>query len=323
MSSLPGVWGITDDANGEGIPSGAGYQRIVLPFDQLNANSWLARYYGAAEMSAYQVVVAQRLSDPDYVENWRELGRRHALVYETDDNVFAQEGHAVYQREDVQQAVRDAADAADLVTVSTPALAEVMTRECSSRVTVLPNFIPAYLLEMTRPQREQLTVGWAGSFSHEADFAMIAPILREFAGQVSLHLVGTDFRSLLGCSARFSHDWNTWEHERYYQLIDFDVGVAPLTGSVFNASRSHLKALEYAALGIPVIASDCEPYRYFVQDGVTGFLVRTDAQWRDRLRLLTADVELRTSMGLAAKKLAGSWTIESNWNRWDDAYRSL
>jgi glycosyltransferase involved in cell wall biosynthesis len=55
--------------------------------------------------------------------------------------------------------------------------------------------------------------------------------------------------------------------------------------------------MEYAALGIPVIASDREPYRAFVLDGVTGYLVRHEHEWGKRLYELVNDEAMRVEMG--------------------------
>ena len=39
-----------------------------------------------------------------------------------------------------------------------------------------------------------------------------------------------------------------------------------------------------------------------IEDGVNGFLVETAAEWRDRLRLLIEDADLRQRMGAAARQ---------------------
>jgi glycosyltransferase involved in cell wall biosynthesis len=96
-----------------------------------------------------------------------------------------------------------------------------------------------------------------------------------------------------------------------------------LARTEFNQGKSAIKALEMAARGIPVIASNFGPYPEFIVDGVTGFLVKTAKQWRDRIRELVADEDLRRSMGEKARELAAGHTIEGNWHRWADAYRSL
>jgi glycosyltransferase involved in cell wall biosynthesis len=75
--------------------------------------------------------------------------------------------------------------------------------------------------------------------------------------------------------------------------------------------------------GIPVVASDVVPYREFIQDGVTGFLVRHEHEWLKRISELAADDGLRESMGMAARNAASAWVIEAGWRRWASAYESL
>jgi SAM-dependent methyltransferase len=84
-----------------------------------------------------------------------------------------------------------------------------------------------------------------------------------------------------------------------------------------------LKPLEYMARGIPVIASDVEPYRNFVADGVTGFLVRREHEWLARMSELAADEGLREKMGQAARTAAEDWVTERGWHVWQDAYTGL
>ncbi len=147
--------------------------------------------------------------------------------------------------------------------------------------------------------------------------------LREVIAEtgVDMHWIGWDFGSTIGDVGRFT-PWraNVWE---YYANIDFDIGVIPLSGHPFNESKSHIKALEYAALGIPTIASDSAPSRDFVQDGVTGYLCRTQDEWRARLRELVNDADARDEMGAAARKVAAGWTIQDGWRHWNDAYEEV
>jgi len=109
----------------------------------------------------------------------------------------------------------------------------------------------------------------------------------------------------------------------YYKLIDFDIGIVPLVETKFAVVKSHSKALEYAALGIPVIASDVAPYRNLVIDGVTGFLVRKEHEWLGRLRDLINDDTMREEMGVKARELASQWTIQKGWPEWERAYQSI
>jgi glycosyltransferase involved in cell wall biosynthesis len=142
---------------------------------------------------------------------------------------------------------------------------------------------------------------------------------------VDFHFVGADYTPLLKVDAsRTRHTRWTADVWDYYAGVDFDVGLAPLNpGNAFNRCKSHLKALEYAALGIPVVASHAEPYREFVEHGVTGWLVKRDHEWGRYLRDLVHDEAMRTEMGAAAKRKAAGWTIQERYGAWQAAYEGV
>jgi glycosyltransferase involved in cell wall biosynthesis len=71
------------------------------------------------------------------------------------------------------------------------------------------------------------------------------------------------------------------------------------------------------------VASDVKPYRDYVVDGVTGWLVRTEQQWAQRLRELVNDEAMRTEMGAKAKEVASQHTIQDGWRDWEAAYGAL
>lgn len=330
------IWGIHDvrgpDETG---PTGCGYYRIVLPFDHLQG--WEKGYAAGvppADAMRASVMVAQRIDRPDSLGLWRRMRTPStALVYELDDDVWNIDllNYAAWnyygRRDEVRDAVEHAAAIADVVTVTCEPLAELIRQRSGQRdVMILPNYVPAEMLTWERPRREKLTVGWGGGASHATDMMEIQKVIRGFLDRdrpdAELHIVGTDFRGMLGHNHARYTEWepNPWD---YYKKLDFDIGLAPLAKLRFNESKSHIKALEYAALGIPVIASDFGPYHDFVIDGVTGFLCRSKTQWRERLRELASDADLRESMGVKARELAAQHTIEGNWQRWDEVYRRL
>ena len=313
--------------------SGCGFYRIKTPLGQLAANGHdvrmvLGSKVVPSELPDYQLIVGQRMDKHAALPAWRRLRATSRLVYEIDDDVFSVAvtnwmAYGTYGRADTQDAVAHAAEVAHLVTVTTDRLADVM-RKYNPNVAVLPNCVPGELLELERPRRDKVTVGWAGGASHALDMALIAEQLGRFLDRTpkaQLHLIGTDYRKTVARVGRFT-GWDN-DTSTYYRNIDFDIGLAPLTDSPFNACKSPIKALEYAALGIPVIASDVTPYREFVIDGVTGFLCKRKSDWGRRLDELANDQQLREDMGRKAREHAAQWTIQRNWHRWEAAYEGL
>jgi glycosyltransferase involved in cell wall biosynthesis len=328
------IWGIHDCVGfGDLNPSACGYYRICLPLAELARHGWDTCWTSSAGGPSEEpgIVVAERFDQITAVPGWAQLraagGRK--LVYEMDDDPFTVDevnwlAQPQFRKADVLACIRACAALAHLVTVTTEPLAEVF-RQFNPNVTVIPNFIPTELLNIKRLRHPRLTIGWAGGASHMRDMAMIAQVWRDVVDETGArgHFVGVDYRNMLRPRG-FDH--TPWENSprKYYRTIDFDIGLIPIAEHPFARSKSSIKALEFAALGIPVIASDCEAYREFVIDGVTGFLVRTPAQWRDALLMLVHDQRLRDEMGRKARELAAGWTIEEHgWPLWDAAYRTL
>lgn len=275
----------------------------------------------------YRVIVGQRIGKTDAMPIWRRLMVGHRLVYETDDdfwsidewNLRARAEHSLPVMDAVEQAIKVAHHAV----VSTKALGEVVGRH-NPNVTVVPNHIDGRLLDVERPRRDKVTVGWSGGDSHLKDWQLLAPHLKRFLKrnpQAELHLIGTDFARVFEIPVARVTGWqDIWP---FYRSIDFDIGLAPLADTVFNHSKSAIRALEYGALGIPVIASAVGPYAEYVLDGVTGFLVKAEHEWGRYLHLLTTDHSLRAEMGAKAKEQAAEWTVQRGWRRWADVYEQL
>lgn len=315
-----------------GGPSGCGFYRVVSPLDALREQGWDTGY-GAGEPPDLdsRIIVAQRMDKHDALPFWRRWKKDHRLVYEIDDNIFDVDitnwmAHGAYSKADVRDAVEHAAQVADMVTVTTEPLAEVM-REFNPDVRVIPNVVPDAVLSMERCHQPKVVLGWQGGASHARDLALIAPSLRHVLDKhrrrAELHIMGTDYRETIGRPGRFT-DWVPIAAGLgYFRSIDFDIGLAPLTGTHFDESKSAIKAIEYAALGIPVLASDVEAYRGFVVNGVNGYLCKRKGDWGRRLEELIMDDAAREEMGRNARESARAHTMSTGVKRWAEAYGEL
>ena len=89
---------------------------------------------------------------------------------------------------------------------------------------------------------------------------------------------------------------------RSFAAMGFDIGLAPVTDTLFYASKTDNKYREYGGLGVAGIYSALAPYANVVCDGVNGVLVEnTHDAWRDGLIHLIEDAGLRHRIAKAAK----------------------
>jgi glycosyltransferase involved in cell wall biosynthesis len=110
--------------------------------------------------------------------------------------------------------------------------------------------------------------------------------------------------------------------ERYYRIVDWHIAVAPLADTVFNHSKSDLRVLEAAMLGIPSVASARDSYGRFIEHGVDGMLVHKPAEWAEHLNYLASDPTARERMGQRARAKAMTRTVEATALNWIKAYEA-
>lgn len=317
---------------------GVGYYRLKLPLDALERRGHAVEYddvlpFQPGKRPPSHVLVGQRISNEGPSRRWREAVGDVRRVFELDDdllNIDAMSGAARAFYNDAQVRARLLANirSADAVTVSTPYLADVVQREygVTAPVHVLPNCLDAAVFDLPPVvQAGPMTIGWAGSDTHAGDFAYVRPALRRFFARhpgVGMTFMGVDYRHVVGAPWGRLQGWTPiWADPlTYMRRLDWQVGLAPLAPTQFNRCKSTLKALEYAARGIVVIASDVEPYRQFVQHGITGFLVGRDHEWALYLDVLAREPTLRARMGAEARELAREWVIDRHIEKWERAY---
>jgi glycosyltransferase involved in cell wall biosynthesis len=315
---------------------GSGYYRFYLPYQHL-ARGVHHRIMlpepgqhftpNDEQIEEIDIVVGQRMCGPGQ-GLWEHWQGKVKLVYELDDDVLQPDtwsGLAHMFDPQVHESFKACISMSDLVTCSTETLAQQM-RQYNENVVVLPNYVDADILYLDRPKRDRLTIGWAGGMSHLGDWVQVAEPIRDVLQHnpdVDMHFVGIDYSPLLRLDrpCRYTR-WrpDTWS---YYKGIDFDIGVAPLVATPFCDAKSHIRALEYMAMGIPLVAANRPAYRDMVVDGVTGFLVDTEDQWRTRLTELINDEAMRAEMGAKGREVASAWTIQAGWKKWRNAYEEV
>lgn len=208
---------------------------------------------------------------------------------------------------------------ADLVTVTTPALAEHYGRH--GRVAILPNCIPEAYLSIPRPEpRDFPLIGYAGSTAtHPDDLRPVGSAVAELVrnGEATFRAIGgIRTCAILGVEGETVPGMS---HLHWPQAVaQLDVGMAPLVDSAFNRAKSWLKSLEQAALGVATVASPTPEYLRAASEGMCSLASRP-REWRRELRRLL-DPDERAQASAAGREAASRWTYEIHASRWWEAW---
>lgn len=219
-----------------------------------------------------------------------------------------------------------ATQAADLVTVSTPTLAAFYAAHGRSRV--LRNCVPASIGDVRKRSHSTPRVGWSGTVrTHPTDLFVtrggVSKAVTENRAEMFVVGDSRNVRDQLGFPLRAPVRESGWVPLlAYYETMaeNVDVGIVPLDMIEFNQAKSYLKGLEFAALGVPFVASPLDEYKLLAELGV-GTLAETPGDWRKKLNVWLKDSRKRVSDGKRYRDIVlSSLTYERNAHQWIDAW---
>ncbi len=244
------------------------------------------------------------------------------MVYETDDDHFNIQDWNGYYGDVVRERdlIRDMARSADIITVTTPILAERYGR-FNPRIRVIRNAIdPAlYVKDAPRPAGDLPRLVYYGSTARMRDYAGRHLGHRDVRGyayeavEAHKHLLT---RVFLGTNVGTEHVIERFFDEQTPYIGDIaafsralanahgDIGIAPLGGDEFDRAKSELHWLEYAMSDMAFIGQRYKgdgPYSV-VREGVDGLLARGAQEWHDAVKRLATSRDLREQLAGAAKE---------------------
>jgi glycosyltransferase involved in cell wall biosynthesis len=251
-----------------------------------------------------------------------------AVVWDNDDNLTAsQKGNPNYAHHSglsgqrLLSGMATMMRSADVVTTPSAMLAERYHELSGADVRVLENYLPP---AFTRPSRVMphngVTVGWLAALEHQRDVEQLG--LRETFEQLlarhqQLELITIGLNVGL-TSRRYRHIPITNYGELPELLTHFDVGIAPLGDVDFNRGRSNVKLKEYAAVGVPWLASPVGGYEGLGEE--QGGRLVPDDRWYEEIERLMLDGDERTRLARRARRWAREQTIDQHAERWEQTF---
>lgn len=181
----------------------------------------------------------------------------------------------------------------------------------NSNISIIPTPVDTdRLVPLTKTlcRKPSVVVGWIGNWGNLRNVRMIGDILKELAQK-------TDFILSVVCSEKLHIDGVPVENIEWtldtelQSLQHFDIGIMPLEDNEYNRGKCGFKALQYMAVGIPVVCSPVGVNKDIVKEGVNGFFAATPDEWMKKLNELINNPFLREKMGEHGRKL-----VEANYS---------
>jgi len=262
------------------------------------------------------VVVLQRVAYDPWVEKIlaRCRAQKIPVLYDTDDLTFLPEVLSWIDSDDFDDPLRVALyrdemqrqqqvlRSCDGVLVSTEFLAEKV-RALGKPTWVHRNaasFQMVRLSEQARQERRlqegRLILGYAsGTPTHQKDFALAAPALIEFLRRnhraglwvIGYLNLGPEWLEFAERVRKF--DPVPWRQLPFW-LAQLDVNLAPLRfDNPFSQSKSEIKYMEAALVGVPTIASPTAAFQYAIRSSENGYLATSKEDWLTALDCLSVE----------------------------------
>jgi GT2 family glycosyltransferase/glycosyltransferase involved in cell wall biosynthesis len=329
-----------------GFPTPCAYIRLLQPLHHpavtCEAEVVVTDINGIFDQRA-DIIVTQRyaIGDQETADRLAAYKNRigATLVFDLDDDLL----HIPPIHPDARElrprakVIRRMLRSADAVWLSTQGLAQRLST-LRPDATVLENCLderiwtPPPVPSGDRPVR----ILCMGTTSHDHDFAMIEPALTrlktEFGDRVAIDILGMTSRSDLPAGLnRMNVPVSAFRsYPGFVQWLSsvqpgWHIGLAPLLDTPFNLCKSSLKAMDYAALGVAVLASDTPVYRGSLADGPAGLLVANNAAtWYAALDRLVRDPPARWAMANRSRAaFLAQATLASHGSAWRNACMDL
>lgn len=228
-------------------------------------------------------------------------------------------GFDITRNRQTVQSYRNMIEIADMVSCSTPHVAECVKADSRPRrVQVFPNLVRFDHYEQVRlaEEPEKVKILWQGGASHYEDWYP----LREQLGRITKKYPQVEWliwgqlyhwvTELIPPDRYRFIDWCPY-HEYKLRLVTMghDINLAPLADNRFNRCRSAIKFYEGSVLRKPAatLAQATGPYRDEIVDRQTGLLFKDPEEFEQRLSELIEDVTLRKTLASNAK----DWVSEN------------
>ena len=298
-------------------------------------NAWwqqsLSEFKIRHQEKPFDVVVSQSAAGAEIIKNKKEFNIRTVVI--AHGTIFG-EVKTVWRRTRTLKDVyylarsiafgiktycfldRDYLNGCDHIVAVSEAVKIALTREfglADSKITVIPNGVDVNLYQVAAQNTPEVTFLYFGRIEREKGLEVLLKAFKDARDQVSnakLKVVGSG--PYTDNVVNLVKEFNLSTVVEILPRVDYqDIPKLLNSVNVFVLPSLRVEGLpmtlvESAAAGLPLLATDMGGNSAVVKDGVTGFLVKSGdvAELMVKMARMAKDVELRTRLGVASRKIA-------------------
>lgn len=200
---------------------------------------------------------------------------------------------------------------------------------------VVPNYFDSemWITPIAKHQDGKIRIGWAGGNAHGDDLLMISKVIekivKESGGNVVFETMGmsdVELRGVFNLSSMKDscpscghegqiHHYLGESIEQYPIVLaskGWDIALAPVIDNSFGNAKSDNKIKEYAALGIPIVASPIMPYREAASEGAKILFADTFEEWYTHIKDLIGSHQKRDDIARSNREWVTRYWIQDH-----------
>ena len=172
--------------------------------------------------------------------------------------------------------------------------------------------------------QNKFVIGWIGTKTtfekHLLPCKEWIKALQDQDSEIQFNIVGITDDMDLGKNVNYIQ-WS--EKTEVSEILKMDVGIMPLQDSEWEKGKCAYKLIQYAACGIPGMASEVGMNKEVCIDSETGYIANNEEDWKEKILSLKNDPGNRLRMGANARSLVEEkYCIQVTSKKWIKLLRS-
>jgi len=233
------------------------------------------------------------------------------ILYDFDDAIMYSPMKPDSDRTSHFRLFRRTAKMADVMIAGNEYLAEHARRYCSN-VYIIPTGLDteAFRKAGNKTAHNKVRLVWIGSritLKYLSELQAVLEQVGKTGSQAVLRIIADDFFDMDYMSVE-KRKWSL--DSQYSDLLECDIGLAPLPDNRFTRGKCGFKILQYFAAGLPVVASPVSVNGDFIHKSRAGVIAQTPQQWKDEILKMVEDAALRDRLGQNTRQFVRQYDIK-------------